>query len=140
MILLVIHAAATWFMVGLIWTIQLVHYPLFARVGDDQFTTYENEHTTRMGRVLAVPAGVEVATGAALVRDPPPEFGLPAVLISGGLLALIWIVTALVQVPLHSRLQDGYSHRAVSRLVSTNWVRTGLWTIRGIAVAVMLAS
>ena len=27
-----IHNAATWALVGLIWTIQLAHYPLFAQV------------------------------------------------------------------------------------------------------------
>ena len=31
--LLAAHAAATWALVGLIWTVQVVHYPLFALVG-----------------------------------------------------------------------------------------------------------
>lgn len=140
MILLLIHAAATWFMVGLIWTIQLVHYPLFVRVGDDEFAGYENEHTRRMGRLLVIPAGVEVVTGTALVWGRPPGVELPAVVTAGVLLALAWIVTALVQVPLHIRLERGYSAAVVARLVSTNWLRTGLWTVRGVAVAVMVAA
>ena len=140
MILLLVHAAATWFMVGLIWTIQLVHYPLFARVGVNEFTSYEHEHTRRMGWLLLIPAGVEVVTGAALVWARPPEVGLPVVLISGALLAVAWIVTAVVQVPLHSRLGRGYSEIAAARLVATNWLRTGLWTARGVAVAVMVAA
>jgi hypothetical protein len=36
-----IHLAATWFMVGLIWVIQIVHYPLFTSVGSDSFAEYE---------------------------------------------------------------------------------------------------
>ena len=28
-IALTLHAAATWYMVGLIWLIQLAHYPMF---------------------------------------------------------------------------------------------------------------
>ena len=32
MALLLVHLAATWFLAGLIWVIQLVHYPLFAAV------------------------------------------------------------------------------------------------------------
>lgn len=31
--LLLVHAAATWAMVGLVWFVQVVHYPLFAQVG-----------------------------------------------------------------------------------------------------------
>jgi hypothetical protein len=36
-ILLVIHLAVTWALLGLIWTIQVVHYPLFKDVGRDCF-------------------------------------------------------------------------------------------------------
>jgi len=52
------------------------------------------------------------------------------------LLALIWISTALIQVPSHSRLSDGYSRTEVERLVTYNWIRTILWTMR---LAVLLA-
>jgi len=140
MTLLLVHAAVTWFMVGLIWTIQLVHYPLFSRVGESEFAGYENEHTRRMGRLLVVPAGAEVVTGAALVWGRPPEVGLLAVLIAGALLVAIWIITAIVHVPLHSRLERGYSAVAAARLVAANWLRTGLWTARGVAVALMVAA
>ena len=68
---LILHAAATWFMVGLIWTIQSGHYPLVARVGERSFSAYEAEHTSRMARLLAVPAGIEVITGAGLLWFRP---------------------------------------------------------------------
>ena len=41
---LLLNFASTWAMVGLIWLIQIVHYPLFSRVGADQFKLYEQEH------------------------------------------------------------------------------------------------
>jgi hypothetical protein len=40
-----VHLAATAAMVGLIWFVQVVHYPLFASVGADEFVAYENAHT-----------------------------------------------------------------------------------------------
>jgi hypothetical protein len=36
-LLLLANAAATFFMVGVIWFVQVVHYPLFARVGTLDF-------------------------------------------------------------------------------------------------------
>ena len=51
-----VHAAATWFLVGLIWIIQVVHYPLFARVGEDGFVAYEAAHTRLISLVVG-PAG-----------------------------------------------------------------------------------
>ncbi len=135
---LIVHAAATWFMVGLIWTIQLVHYPLFSRVDAAGFASYEAEHAGRMGRLLVFPAGVEVVTGAALVWSRPSGVGLPVVLISGSLLAAVWITTALVQAAEHRRLHQGKDQQSIDRLVRTNWVRTALWTARGVLVAAML--
>ncbi len=138
--LLAVHAAATWFMCGLIWTVQALHYPLFDTVGADSFPDYEARHTALVGRLLAVPASVEVVTAAALLWIRPSELGLLPVLIGGALLAAIWIVTALVQVPLHSRLTAGFDPVAHRRLVSTNRWRAGLWSIRGILVLWMVAA
>ena len=38
--LLLAQTAATLFMTGVIWIVQTVHYPLFARVGRDEFREY----------------------------------------------------------------------------------------------------
>lgn len=140
MSVLTVHAAATWFMVGLIWTIQSVHYPLFARVGSPSFKRYETEHTNRMARLLVIPAGVEVATGLALVWSRPEGLDLSPVLLGGTVLAVIWMTTALVQVPLHRRLQERYDPSVVAKLVKSNWLRTGLWTVRGVLVTAMLVA
>ncbi len=39
------HITATLYMTGLIWFVQIVHYPLFARVGNAEFSAYEQRHT-----------------------------------------------------------------------------------------------
>jgi hypothetical protein len=73
----------------------------------------------------------ELATAAVLVwmglRDP---------LFLGSLvpLAVVWISTAMVQVPLHDRLSGGFDALAHRRLVSTNAWRTTAWTLRGLAL------
>ncbi len=135
---LLLHAASTWFMVGLIWTIQLVHYPLFARVGDDEFPAYEAEHTRRMGWVLALPASVEVVTGGLLVWARPDTVPLWLVIASGFLLFLIWLLTIAVQVPHHTALSARFDLERIGSLVASNWSRTLLWTVRGLAVAWMV--
>jgi hypothetical protein len=124
-------------MVGLIWMVQTVNYPLFLRVPASQFAGYERGHTRRMGSLLAIPAGVEVVTAAALVWVRPDGVGLGLVLGSGALLAGIWIMTALVQAPLHSRLTARHAPDLIRRLILSNWWRTGSWTVRGVLVAAM---
>ena len=135
---LLVHAAATWFMVGLIWTIQLVHYPLFGRVGEEGFVAYEAEHTRRMGWLLALPASAEVVTGGLLVWVRPQVVPLWLVLVSGFVLFLVWLMTVGVQVPHHAALSSAFDAARIEGLVRSNRWRTAAWTLRGVLVASML--
>lgn len=132
------HLAATWFMVGLIWVIQVVHYPLFGSVGSGSLAHYERRHTTRMARLLAVPATLEVGLALWLVVARPAGVEIWAAWVAGSLLVVVWVLTLLVQVPLHRRLSAAADPSIVTRLVRSNWVRTGLWTTRGALAAVYL--
>ncbi len=138
-VLLLTHAAATLVMVGVIWFVQIVHYPLMARVAAGKFAAYEREHQNRTTLVVAPTMLVEAATATLLLVIPLPGGGrvLPAVGI--GLLAVIWLSTFFVQVRLHSRLADGFDAAIHRRLVQSNWVRTAAWTGRGILALVMLS-
>lgn len=136
--LLLTHLAATVFMTGLIWFVQIVHYPLFARVGADSFAAYEQEHQARtsviVGPVMLLEAG---AAALILIRAEGGE-RLTLAVIGALLLVGVWISTAFVQVPLHRTLQDGFDARAARRLVQTNWARTAAWSARsGIALALL---
>jgi uncharacterized membrane protein len=135
-IFLAVHLAATLFMTGLIWFVQVVHYPLMARVDTEAFAAYEQQHQRRTGWVVGPAMLIEMLTGIWLLLDPPPAFGFRAAVALFVMLLLIWASTAFVQVPLHRRLEAGPDPAAVSRLVQTNWLRTMLWSARG---AVLLA-
>jgi hypothetical protein len=65
----------------------------------------------------------------------PPWFSREIAI--GGLLAVvaIWLSTALLQVPCHNRLMLAFDRDAIRLLVLTNWIRTLLWTARGVLLA-----
>jgi hypothetical protein len=138
-IVLLVHLAATVFMVGVIWFVQIVHYPLFGRVGADGFAWYSTAHSRLTGFVVGPPMLVEAATAFALVVRPPQ--GVPFSLISIGLvlLGVIWLSTALLQSPQHTVLGRGFRPASHRFLVRTNWIRTALWTVRGLLVLWMTA-
>lgn len=133
--LLAAHAFVTLFMTGLIWFVQVVHYPLFARVGNTDFTAYEAQHTRRTGRLVGAPMLLELGLAATLAWSP----GGTAAWCGLGLLAIIWLSTAVSQVPMHRRLERGFDQAAHQRLVRGNWVRTIAWTLRGVLAILMLA-
>lgn len=134
-----VHLTATATMTGLIWFVQVVHYPLFALVGESGYPTYQRSHERLTTFVVLPLMGAELVT-AVLIVLANSEAGttLPWVL-SHGLLVLIWLSTLLVQVPCHQRLESGFDPTVHRRLVSTNWLRTVAWTTRSILLLVLLS-
>lgn len=133
-LLVPIHLAVTLYMTGVIWFVQRVHYPLMDGVGAGRFRDYEARHARRTGWVVGPPMLVELVTAILLVL-PGQEVGAGQARIGLGLLALIWLSTALLQVPLHRRLAGGFDPSAHRRLVATNWIRTTAWSARAVLVS-----
>ena len=136
---LLVQAAATLTMTGIIWFVQVVHYPLFRLVGSEGFAAYAAAHGRRTGWVVAVPMVAEVASGVLLLWWRPP--GVPGswVWIGLALLLVIWLSTALLQVPRHRALAAGFEASVGRGLTATNWVRTVAWSLRGLLVLAMVA-
>ncbi|MEO8027278.1 MAG: hypothetical protein ABI823_12435 [Bryobacteraceae bacterium] len=136
---LLTNLAATLFLTGLVWFVQVVHYPLYANVGAAEFATYETAHTRLTTYVVVVPMLVELVASGALLFFPP--FGArPAVLwLLAALTGIIWLSTVLIQIPQHDKLVSGFDLSAQQLLVSGNWIRTAAWTLRS-GILLWLAS
>ncbi|RME67629.1 MAG: hypothetical protein D6781_12835 [Verrucomicrobia bacterium] len=128
--LLAINLALAGFMTGVIWFVQIVHYPLMHEVLEPAFRGYENEHVRKARHFLGPIMALELAASIALVALRPVWIA-PA--IAWGLLLLlllIWASTFLIQGPCHKTLLNGFKPSTHSRLVTTNWIRTALWSLR----------
>lgn len=132
--LLLVHAAATWYMVGIIWIVQLVHYPFFQFLPNEGFQAAMVFHQRRISIAVIPGMLLELLSLPALLLLP---WGLALILFIA--LALIWLTTFLVQVPLHHQLLKSRHSETISKLVSSNWIRTGLWSLRGLLLAFGLA-
>jgi hypothetical protein len=132
---LVIHAAITWALVGLIWTIQVVHYPLLKNVGHAEFIAYHDRHMSLITWVVGPLMLAEIGSAGLLLYlgERSLLFG-----ISLAALALVWGSTAFSQIPLHHRLVHGYDAATIDRLVRTNLWRTLGWTVRGLCLVALL--
>ena len=132
-----LHAVATLAMAGVIWFVQIVHYPLFPFAAGDDFERFCEAHQRRTTRVVAPLMLIEAAAASWLLL---PGSGAPrGPALAGWLLvAAIWLLTAGVQVPLHRRLSRGFDPVAAKRLVRSNWLRTAAWTARAILAVRLL--
>ena len=139
-IALIVHLVSTAAMVGLIWFVQVVHYPLFASVGADGFAAYEARHQTLTSFVVGPPMALEGVAALWLVFDPPEAVGRGWPLVGLLVLGVVHASTVFLQVPQHTALSQGFDAVRARRLVRTNWIRTAGWSIRGIIAAVMVGN
>ena len=58
--------ASTLYMTGLIWFVQIVHYPLLGAVGGSEFSAYEQRHMSLTTWVVAPTMLVEAGTALLL--------------------------------------------------------------------------
>jgi len=129
--ILVIHLAATFIMVGVIWLVQLVHYPLMSFVDTSRFSEFEQLHRAGIFWIVAPAMLVEGVTGVWLVSAFKGDWRRIWAWLSLVFLGVIWLSTAFIQIPLHESLQSKFLASDLDRLVATNWIRTIAWSLRG---------
>ena len=128
----IIHLVFTCIMVGVIWVMQLVHYPSFHFIDSSRYRSFQNFHMKNISFIV-VPAMIfELGSGLIIlyynIQDSFWFF------ISMLMLITIWIITAVFFTALHGKLTRGYDRVIVDSLVRINWIRTGLWTARLIII------
>lgn len=113
-------------MTGLIWLVQLVHYPAFHFVDQKQFSDFHFFHSQRITWIVLPIMFVELVTAVLLFYTAGGMiWGLNLL----GVL-LLWLATALLSVPIHNQLAIAPTPALVENLIWTNWPRTILWTLR----------
>ena len=126
------------FLTGVIWFVQIVHYPLFAQITPAGFGTYHTRHSDLTTRVVALPMVVDFGLSGLLIVIRPEWFSAGGSLAGFALALLTWLCTFLVSVPLHGRLGQGHDRAVIARLVATNWLRTATWTAHLLLLAFIL--
>ncbi len=132
-----LHVCVSLLMTGIIWFVQIIHYPLFKKIPPEAFVAFEEQHTRLTGFLVAPLMLLELFTAMFLVLNPGTfNRGWMGVLL--GALVLIWLSTFFIQMPLHRDLYKRYEGSKIVELVKTNWTRTGLWTLRSMVLLVLL--
>ena len=140
MIVLVGGAAASWAMVGVIWLVQIVTYPMLTGHSRLRPVDAALEHQRRITWVVGPLMAVEGVTALVLLVERPATMTAGSAWLAAGLLGVALISTWTIQVPLHARLAAGHDDEVGRRLIATNWIRTAAWSGRGLVLAAVLAT
>ena len=124
-----VQLLSTTLLCGLIWTVQLVHYPAFRFIREDQFPDFHRFHSFRIALIVIPFMLMEVASAVWLTLHGGSlshHLQLSVLLVTAG----IWASTFLIQVPMHHRLSRGPDASLGRRLTVSNWIRTALWSLK----------
>ncbi len=132
-----VHLAATSAYAGFQWTIRVVAYPQLALVGAGAFERYLAAYQRRVTLVVGPLFAALLVTTALLAADG--EVAVWARVAAAGLLAVVLGATALLAVPQHGRLADGWDPAAHRALLRADTVRVVAATANAV-LALLLVS
>ena len=131
--LLLATAALAWYHVGIVWLVQTVAWPNFARVGPGEFEDYHLAWWHGIRYVILVPSALNLVAAILLLRFTPAGVPLWLLWLAAGLYLLMTILTAAWWGPQQAKLKDPRSPR-LNFVVRTHWVRTALVSAFGLAL------
>jgi len=126
------ETAATLFMAGVLWTMQILNYPLLRLVGRDALSAYEGEHNRRFALVVFPGALVALAASVGLLINRPGEVPIWMPGVELGLVLVVILSTASLQAPQHGKLAKGWDEASHRLLVNSNWIRVVAWSAAGL--------
>ena len=125
-LLLEVNFISTSVMVGVIWVIQLLHYPSFHFINEKKYIEFQHFHMQRISFIVVPVMLIELAS--ALLLSYFFRSSLTIILLA--LLLGIWGITFIFFTNMHQKLTNGYDPSIVDKLVKINWPRTALWSLR----------
>ena len=121
-----IHFLSTSLMVGIIWVIQLLHYPAFHFIKESDYVEFQHFHMQRISFIVVPVMVLELFSAFMMVYYIQSNLLILCFII----LLFIWLITFIFFTKLHQSLLGGYDNTIVDKLVRINWSRTILWSIR----------
>ena len=139
--LLLLWTALIFYNVGTIWFAQLVVYPLFGKVGPDEYIAYHKSYSSRIPLPVILPGFASFLVPVALMFLGPASVAGWVYLANlvCGVVGLL--VTVGLEIPRHARLEKGGKQEAViQELILYNWPRTASISGSALLTVLMLVS
>ena len=123
-----IHIVSTSLMVGVIWIMQLVHYPSFNFINVEEYKSFQEFHMKRISLIVIPAMIIELTSGVLIfwIYQTDNIFFIFSLFC----LFFIWFLTAILFSKMHQKLTLGYQISIITKLVNLNWLRTISWTLR----------
>lgn len=113
-------------LVVLIWLVQLIIYPSFARIDRNVFIAWHGDYTRWITVIVAPLMFAQLFLSIWQLTSTQHVTSWIRLL----LVVAVWLLTFFQAVPLHNQLNnEGNTTALTESLVTVNWPRTILWTL-----------
>ena len=113
-------------LVALIWLVQLLIYPAFRFVDEQNWKAYHEHHTSRISWVVVPLMLAEL--GISILAFCNLSNWSNGIILS--LILMIWAITFIGAVPVHNQLRNQKDLKLITTLIRINWSRTILWSAK----------
>ena len=130
--ILFFHFFLSFFMTGIICLIQLIHYPSFSFIDKNMYSKFQTFHMNRISFLVGPIMILELLSGFYLLLFFYSESNF--FVINFILNILILTMTIIVFGTIHKKLIEGFKFSLFAKLISMNWIRTILWSMKSIFI------
>ncbi|MBY5951673.1 hypothetical protein KUV23_11850 [Algoriphagus marincola] len=108
----------------LVWLVQIIIYPSFLYIDREKLNYWHRLYTGKILYFVAPLMFIQTGVIALQILSDPLIF-----LLDGFFLAMIWINTFLLAIPIHNSIDQGENvDKSISKLLQVNRWRSWMWT------------
>ncbi len=112
---------------------RFVNYGSWPRLASSDFAAYHRAQQPSIMAFVVAPLAISSLLQVVLLWKRPPEVGRSLVWIMLAASLVGAISTALIQIPIHRKLDSGFSAELIGRLLKTDWIRKAADVVRILA-------
>ncbi len=136
---LLINLFSAFAMTGIIWLIQLTHYPSFRYVEMKAWPQFHTFHTGSITLVVAPLMMAQLLSSITLLFSPLFLNYKFLLIINLALVCVVFIATAFISVPIHNKIAEFFDSSLIESLILTNWIRTISWTLNSVLLIYLIS-
>jgi multisubunit Na+/H+ antiporter MnhB subunit len=117
---------------------RFVNYGSWQHLTDSDFAAYHRAQQPSILTFVVAPLAISFLLQMLLLWHRPPEVGRALVWLMLAASLVGFLSTAFIQIPIHRKLDHGFSAELIARLLNTDWIRKVADMVRIVASIAIL--
>jgi hypothetical protein len=117
---------------------RFVNYGSWQRLASSDFAAYHRAQQPTIMAFVVAPLAISFLLQVLLLWRRPPGIGIALVWIMIAASLVGFLSTAFIQIPIHRRLDNGFSAELITLLLNTDWIRKAADLVRIVASIALL--